>query len=291
MFRFLSFVFGACVYRSVRPILPPLPKYPLLRPAPPTNPEAPPAPSQTAAPPFGVRRFIAGFCGQKNSQWRKVAMNPHHKAAINRRSPRASRASWFGTQLPGGHGHRRQRRPHDADPVLPARKMHARRAVRGRNARQTRRSARSWPTWSKVRLPLDARIRRRGQASRASQARGLYGNEGACPAWRSSTSPNKDSDYYGQVVSVFPFLNDRVYTADQVREILDLPPGTLTQRTMIYAVRTHPERPGQHQRPVPPGLGRRSGKRRGSIRPGSGAKDTISGRPASIGSTPGCRTG
>ena len=25
--------------------------------------------------------------------------------------------------------------------------------------------------------------------------------------------------------------------------ILDLPPGTLTQRTLIYAVRTHPERP------------------------------------------------
>lgn len=49
--------------------------------------------------------------------------------------------------------------------------------------------------------------------------------------------------FYGNVVSVFPFLGNQVYTADQMRVILDLPPGTLTQRTLIYAVRTHPDRP------------------------------------------------
>ena len=58
---------------------------------------------------------------------------------------------------------------------------------------------------------------------------------------------HKNAGYYGQVVSVFPFLGDRAYAADQVREILDLPPGTLTQRTMIYAVRTHPEHPASTQ--------------------------------------------
>ncbi len=54
---------------------------------------------------------------------------------------------------------------------------------------------------------------------------------------------HKGAKYYGHVVSAFPFLEERVYTADEMKVILDLPPGTLTQRTLIYAVRTHPERP------------------------------------------------
>jgi hypothetical protein len=49
--------------------------------------------------------------------------------------------------------------------------------------------------------------------------------------------------YYGLVVSTFPFLNGRPYTQEQTLIILTLPPGTLTQRTLIYAVRSHPERP------------------------------------------------
>lgn len=54
---------------------------------------------------------------------------------------------------------------------------------------------------------------------------------------------HSDPRLYGQVVSVFPFLNGQIYTVEQMRAILDLPAGTLTQRTLIYAVRTHPERP------------------------------------------------
>ena len=41
----------------------------------------------------------------------------------------------------------------------------------------------------------------------------------------------------------FPFLDGHAYSIEQVKVILDLPPGTLTQRTLIYAVRTHPEHP------------------------------------------------
>jgi len=52
-----------------------------------------------------------------------------------------------------------------------------------------------------------------------------------------------DPRLYGQVVSVFPFLERQVYSVEQMKAILDLPAGTLTQRTLIYAVRTHPERP------------------------------------------------
>lgn len=54
---------------------------------------------------------------------------------------------------------------------------------------------------------------------------------------------HKETDYYGYVVSTFPFEDGKYYVASDVLTILDLPPGTLTQRTMIYAVRTHPEAP------------------------------------------------
>lgn len=51
------------------------------------------------------------------------------------------------------------------------------------------------------------------------------------------------SEQYGHVVSTFPFFGERPYSPREMAVILDLPPGTLTQRTLIYAVRTHPDRP------------------------------------------------
>ncbi|MEX2111878.1 MAG: hypothetical protein WD845_01755 [Pirellulales bacterium] len=55
------------------------------------------------------------------------------------------------------------------------------------------------------------------------------------------------SNYYGHVVSTFPFTPGKYYTKEALSIILDLPPGTLTQRTMIYAVRIHPESPASTQ--------------------------------------------
>ena len=52
-----------------------------------------------------------------------------------------------------------------------------------------------------------------------------------------------EANLHGYVVSTFPLTATLSYTAEQVGVILDLPPGTLTQRTLIYAVRVHPERP------------------------------------------------
>ena len=49
--------------------------------------------------------------------------------------------------------------------------------------------------------------------------------------------------YYGHVVSAFPFTPGSNYSSERLKVVLDLPPGTITQRTMIYAVRIHPERP------------------------------------------------
>ena len=55
------------------------------------------------------------------------------------------------------------------------------------------------------------------------------------------------AEYYGHVVSTFPFTPGKYYRKQALSIILDLPTGTLTQRTMIYAVRIHPERPASTQ--------------------------------------------
>jgi hypothetical protein len=52
-----------------------------------------------------------------------------------------------------------------------------------------------------------------------------------------------DSPHHGQVVSTFPITDKLSYTPKQMGVILNLPSGTLTQRTLIYAVRSHPDAP------------------------------------------------
>ncbi len=54
---------------------------------------------------------------------------------------------------------------------------------------------------------------------------------------------HQDPQLYGTVVSTFPITQRLWYTPEKMAAILDLPPGTLTQRTLIYAVRTHPDKP------------------------------------------------
>jgi hypothetical protein len=50
------------------------------------------------------------------------------------------------------------------------------------------------------------------------------------------------SPHFGFVVSIYPLPRGDL-TAAKMSVLLDLPPGSLTQRTLIYAVRTHPNRP------------------------------------------------
>ncbi|MDR3110203.1 MAG: hypothetical protein LBU65_11040 [Planctomycetaceae bacterium] len=63
---------------------------------------------------------------------------------------------------------------------------------------------------------------------------------------------DKDAAYYGEVVSVFPFLDGEPYTQDEFNTILTLPAGTLTQRTIIYAVRNHAENPASANSEISP---------------------------------------
>jgi hypothetical protein len=56
---------------------------------------------------------------------------------------------------------------------------------------------------------------------------------------------HQEDDYYGFVVSILPLQNGKYYrfVPDHLRVLLELPEGSLTQRTMIFAVRIHPEKP------------------------------------------------
>lgn len=54
---------------------------------------------------------------------------------------------------------------------------------------------------------------------------------------------DESEENYGYVVSQFPFRDNRVRNVQQMQTILSLPRGSLTQRTLIYAVRMHPEQP------------------------------------------------
>lgn len=64
-----------------------------------------------------------------------------------------------------------------------------------------------------------------------------------------------DKDFYGQVVSTLPLSSGKYYRyqPDHLGVVLGLPPGSLTQRTLVFAVRIHPERPAStsgEQHPV-----------------------------------------
>jgi len=56
---------------------------------------------------------------------------------------------------------------------------------------------------------------------------------------------HQDEAYYGHVVSAFPYMRSKYYQfrIEHLPAMLTLPPGTITQRSMIWAVRVHPERP------------------------------------------------
>lgn len=54
---------------------------------------------------------------------------------------------------------------------------------------------------------------------------------------------NPDAETFGHLVSAFPFSSGRSYTKSEMQTILGLPEGTITQRTLVYALRRHPGRP------------------------------------------------
>jgi hypothetical protein len=93
-----------------------------------------------------------------------------------------------------------------------------------------------------LQLPLDAQIKVGGQSVTVLQHpafREMLGRPGiAIVDFRS-----QEANLRGAVVSTFPITGKLWYTPERMAVILDLPPATLTQRTLIYAVRVHPDKP------------------------------------------------
>jgi hypothetical protein len=93
-----------------------------------------------------------------------------------------------------------------------------------------------------VELPLTAKIKVHGKdvvlLEHAAFGE-MLGRPGiAIVDFRAAQEPQR-----GAVVSTFPLTEKLWYTPQRMAVILTLPPGTLTQRTLIYAVRTHPDNP------------------------------------------------
>ena len=93
-----------------------------------------------------------------------------------------------------------------------------------------------------VKLPLDCCVTVKGKPSRLL-SHDAFGelNQSAGVAVIDCT--NEKSPHYGFVVSVVPFASSLRLGKYETAILLGLPDGSLTQRTMILAVRTHPERP------------------------------------------------
>jgi hypothetical protein len=91
-------------------------------------------------------------------------------------------------------------------------------------------------------LPLDATTQVNGkriQVVKHASMQEMLGRPGFAIVDFQSNQP----DLHGHVVSTFPFTDGKYYSKERLLVALNLPEGTLTQRTMIFAVRVHPEAP------------------------------------------------
>lgn len=93
-----------------------------------------------------------------------------------------------------------------------------------------------------LKLPTDAQVSIEG-SRQTLLSHAAFSDMLGCAGLAIIDYAHPKASYAGCIVSAFPLTETYCYTAEQVAVILDLPPGTLTQRTMIYAVRIHPERP------------------------------------------------
>jgi len=93
-----------------------------------------------------------------------------------------------------------------------------------------------------VELPVDATIRSDGKDLSLLKHEAFHEMLGR-PGIAILDFKHADSPFYGRVVSTFPITEKLWYTPERMAVILDLPPGTLTQRSLIYAVRIHPDKP------------------------------------------------
>ena len=93
-----------------------------------------------------------------------------------------------------------------------------------------------------LKLPIDATIAEDGE-ERLLLEEPMFAEMQRLPGLVILDFQHTDEPYYEDTVSTIPFLRAKPITKEQLLALFGLPPGTLTQRTLIYAVRTHPEKP------------------------------------------------
>ncbi len=104
-----------------------------------------------------------------------------------------------------------------------------------------------------VRIPLDTTIKIDSEQAVLLEHRAFKEMLGK-PGIAIVDYTNTDADHYGHVVSTFPITEKLSYTPERMTTILTLPPGSLTQRTLIYAVRVHPDNPASTRGRIDPVL-------------------------------------
>ncbi len=107
-----------------------------------------------------------------------------------------------------------------------------------------RHSATKLDGWVLVHVPNTAQITVSGRQT-SLIGHSAFGELHSSPGIAAIDYVHQDAEYYGSVVNVLPFSSGKYYhfQPEYVATLLDLPPGSLTQRSMVYAVRTHSERP------------------------------------------------
>ena len=95
-----------------------------------------------------------------------------------------------------------------------------------------------------ARLPIDAEITSGGETTRLLD-HGAFQHMQGKPGIAIIDLASQEASYYGRVTSAFPFTQGKYYCwkSEYLTVVLDLPPGSITQRSMIWAVRIHPENP------------------------------------------------
>lgn len=97
-----------------------------------------------------------------------------------------------------------------------------------------------------TRLPVDAEIKSGGKPVKLL-SHGAFTEMLGRPGLAVLDFVEPESKMYGHVVSVYPETESRQVRPGVVRTILGLPRGTLTQRSLVLAVRLHREQPKSAQ--------------------------------------------
>jgi hypothetical protein len=96
----------------------------------------------------------------------------------------------------------------------------------------------------RLRLPVDAQITVNGKSQKLLSFPAFEELQGG-PGFVLLDLRHVGAPYYGTAVNILPYASGKYYQwrESHLHVMLDLPPGSLTQRTMIWAVRIHPEGP------------------------------------------------